>query len=230
MKNLLKLAAITMMVSAISISALAASPMSAQEAEKLAGGVVPTGSVRVSTEYDDGCYEVKYNREDGQERYEVKVNASTKKVVEFDSDLLFVQGAWTTSITEEQAKQAVTGELADAQIQSAVLEWDDGFSEYQVRFKTDALYGKYTVHPETAQILEREIKIGTLSTGDIGLDKARQIAQAQFPGATLVKCKADRDDGRFTYEAELRQGRWEYEVKIDGATGTVLKTERDYDD
>ena len=47
------------------------------------------------------------------------------------------------------------------------------------------------------------------------------------PKATLFKIEFDYDDGRAVYEGELREGRWEYEFKIDASTGEFLKWEKD---
>ena len=44
------------------------------------------------------------------------------------------------------------------------------------------------------------------------------------------KIKLDRDDGRWVYELELRNGRTEYECDINAVTGVILDWESDYDD
>lgn len=68
------------------------------------------------------------------------------------------------------------------------------------------------------------------SEGLITETKAREIAQGRAPGAQVVKCKLDWDDGQYVYEIELREGRTEYECEINAATGAVLKWDVDYDD
>ena len=45
----------------------------------------------------------------------------------------------------------------------------------------------------------------------------------------VVKCELDRDDGRYVYEVELREGRTEYECDVNAVTGVILKWEVDYD-
>lgn len=45
-----------------------------------------------------------------------------------------------------------------------------------------------------------------------------------------MKCELDRDDGRWVYELELRNGRTEYECDINAVTGVILDWESDYDD
>lgn len=239
---------------ALSVTALAAGSMTAAQAEDLAAQYVPEGSEKTWTEYDDGRYEVNFYNSTLQESYEVKVNPATGKVTDFDSSLLDHRGSRTVTLTEEQAGAAVTGELADAEVLSTVLDRDDGYQTYEVRFSADGFYGEYTIHPETGAILERDVKVGTLpgsassstasasalgaaassssspSSGYIGTEKAESIALEKAPGATVVKCKLDREDGRMVYEVEARDGWLEYEFEIDAATGSILKYDAEYDD
>ena len=74
----------------------------------------------------------------------------------------------------------------------------------------------------------------TGTTGDIGADAAKAaalrhagLAESQV---TRLKCERDRDDGRLVYEIEFKSNGWEYEYKIDAASGSVLEHERDWDD
>lgn len=63
----------------------------------------------------------------------------------------------------------------------------------------------------------------------IGLEKAREIALAQIPGATLKEIDFDYDDG-MVYEAELLKDGYEYDLEIDALTGAVVKWEYEEDD
>lgn len=69
------------------------------------------------------------------------------------------------------------------------------------------------------------------SAGDlIPQAEAQAIALGRAPqGARVVKCELDRDDGRYVYEVELREGPAEYECDINAVTGVILKWEVDYD-
>ena len=46
----------------------------------------------------------------------------------------------------------------------------------------------------------------------------------------MVQCKLDRDDGRYVYEIELRNGAAEYECDINAVTGVILDWDTDLDD
>lgn len=322
-------------ISVVSIQAFAAA-LTAQQAKTIAEKHVPFGSVYVTTEVDDGRYEVKFYNEKKLEKYEIDVSRATQKVISFDSELLDDHGARTATLTQEQAKKVVTDEHPGATIQSVTLDRDDGLVEYDVRFTANGYYGEITVHPDTGAVLKRDIQVGTQPTaadvrslisytqaveaalkqvpngvvtdvdldreggtyiygieiykdgleydvalnasngallwnnshadswnipslpsassnasasassrsstpaaspsvssannGYIGFEKAKQIAMAQAPGATVRKCELDFDDGRVKYEVELRNGFWEYDVDVDANTGAILDFDMDYDD
>lgn len=225
----------------LSVSAYATG-LTAEQAKDIAAKYVPAGSVLMKTEIDDGSYELKFVQKDAGTKYEIAVSQITEKIVSFDSEKYDHQGGRTVTISEATAKKAVTDEQKDAEILYAVVDTDDGYSKYKVSFRTKTCFGEYEIHPETGEILERNIKIGEMPTaaslagtqtvsGDIGLDKAKQIVLAKAPaGAYVKKLHLDHDDGKTVYEGELRNGSWEYEFKLDAATGAVLEWDEDYDD
>lgn len=242
-------AALSLMVGSV---ALAASTPE-QLAKKLADSYAPAGTSHLRTKADDGFYEILYSKTD--ETFEYKVSSTGTALVAFESERIDHRGGSAVTITEETAKGKVTAELPKAEILSVNLDRDEEI-EYEVRFKTDTYYGEYTIHPENGTILQRDIVIGTWvstpdgttsatpaakvtpaatttqskSTADIGAEKAKQIALKEVPGATVVKCERDYEHGALVYELELYNGRWEYDIDIDGATGTILKMEKEYDD
>ena len=68
------------------------------------------------------------------------------------------------------------------------------------------------------------------SSNYIGADKAKQIALAKVPGATITDFELDRDGGRAKYEGEMRKDGTEYDFKIDAVTGEILSWKVDKDD
>ena len=70
---------------------------------------------------------------------------------------------------------------------------------------------------------------GSESGGPVDETKAREIALAKAPGATVTKCKRDRENGVEIFEIELRKGAVEYDCEIEIATGRILKWEEDRD-
>lgn len=240
-KNIVLIAGAAALLAALSVSAYAAG-LTAEQAKSIAEKYVPSDSVLVKTEIDDGNYELKFVQKEAETKYEISVSQTTEKIVSFDSEKFDHRGGRTVTISEATAKKAVTDEQKDAEILYAVVDTDDGYNKYKVSFRTKTCFGDYEIHTETGEILERNIKIGEMpvgeslagtqnNSGDIGLDQAKQIVLAKAPaGAYMKKLRFDHDDGKAVYEGELRNGLWEYEFKLDAATGAVLEWEADYDD
>ena len=147
------------------------------------------------------------------------------------------------TITVEQAKSAALThagvDAADAVFLKAQPEWDDGQARYEVEFYAGNVEYDYEIDAVTGAVLsfDRDIEDYVIPTTPvtsdelISMDEAKLIALGQAPeGTTVVQCELDRDDGRYRYELELRNGRTEYECEIDAVTGAVLKWESDYDD
>ena len=68
----------------------------------------------------------------------------------------------------------------------------------------------------------------------ISVDKAKSIALSHAGVASAdvrqIKCELDRDDGMTIYEVEFKAGGYEYDYEINAVTGTILKSEKEWDD
>ncbi len=241
--------------SVCSVGAFAAD-FTEEQAKETAKGYIPSDSMLLRTELDHTTYDFKFYSESRKETYEIEVSRWTGKLVEFESELSGAWGSQAASITAEDAKKSVTSEIKDAEILSSVLDDDDWLKEYDVSFKTDALYGTYEVHPQTGVVLKREIKFietpaaatqpaeqNRVQVADssskstpvrgsslISAKQAQEIALANAPGASVRKCELDYDDGIAVYEIELRNGPIEYEFEINASNGNILDLDIDYDD
>ena len=156
-------------------------------------------------------------------------------------------------ITAEQAKSAALSHAGvsanDAIFVKAGLDWDDGKVHYEVEFYAGNTEYDYDIDAVSGAVLsyDREwddfslkgyqntdSSTGTGSTSQSNLiteAKAKEIALAKAPaGATVVKCKLDRDDGRYVYEIEMRSGYMEYECDINAVTGVIIDWDADWDD
>ena len=112
----------------------------------------------------------------------------------------------------------------------AELDWENGRRVYDVEFYSANKEYDYEIDAKTGEIMSYDYDAEGYapSAGSyISQDAAAKLAQDRAPKATLVKIEFDYDDGRAVYEGELREGRWEYEFKIDAATGEFLKWEKD---
>lgn len=120
------------------------------------------------------------------------------------------------------------------------LDRDDGRMVYEVEFYFGNKEYDYEIDASTGAIVGYDYDIenytipstgntGTSSGNYITREKAQQLAQAKAPNATLVKLEFEYDDGRAVYEGELREGRTEYEFKIDASTGNFIQWEQERD-
>ena len=145
----------------------------------------------------------------------------------------------------EGAKAAA---LADAGVSAAQAvftqveqDYENGTLVYELEFHTATHEYEYEILASTGGVYSRSAEAfqttgaGTGSGGSayIGMDRAKAAAlehagltagQAAFTHASM-----DRDHGKMVYELEFRQGRTEYEYKIDAATGRILEHEMDVD-
>lgn len=147
-------------------------------------------------------------------------------------------------ITVEQAKAAALAhagvKASDAIFVKAGLDWDDGRVCYEVEFYAGNNEYDYEINATTGAVLSADRDWDDFSLGGgsaasqddlISADKAKQIALAKAPdGTTVVKCELDRDDGRYVYEVEMRNGNMEYECDVNAVTGVIVDWEADRDD
>lgn len=151
-------------------------------------------------------------------------------------------------ITVEKAKQAALSHAgvsaANAVFVKAGLDWDDGKVCYEVEFYAGNTEYDYDIDAVTGAVLSYDrdwddfsLKNTSSSSGSTTTDgliseaRAKEIALAKAPsGATVVKCKLDRDDGRYVYEIEMRSGNMEYECDINAVTGVIIDWDADWDD
>ena len=112
-----------------------------------------------------------------------------------------------TLTDDGSAKDAQKGDAAEAQAET------DPSAEAQ----TDA------GSPDGSAVVRTTVD----GTELIGYEEAVRIA-AEDSGATeLAKIKFEYDGRFYDYEVELREGRAEYEYKIDAQTGEIVEAERD---
>ena len=101
----------------------------------------------------------------------------------------------------------------------------------EFEYRVDAFTGKVLSGAANITDSAKTSDQGAVSTADIGQNKAKAIALSgaglKESQVTGLKVERDRDDGRLEYEVEFWFGTTEYDYTIDGATGKVLKAERE---
>ncbi len=145
-------------------------------------------------------------------------------------------------ITAEKAKALALADAGvkeqDALFLKSYLEWEDGKAIYDVEFCAPSGEYDYELDAKTGKVLKKDYECEDYDwdasqdgegaqEGLLTPEEAKTIALTKLPGAKVVKCELDEDDGRWEYELELRLGGVEYECALDAKTGEILKWERD---
>lgn len=212
-------------------SVSAAKITSEEQARQKALQKVPNASVT----------DIDLDREDGTQIYEIELVKGTKKydLVYRVSDGTLLEYGWEkvsvspslsrSIISTDKCRQLALNKVKNGKITSISQKTDDGIDIYKV--KMTAANKQYTLkfHARTGALTEYkwEIVKSSSSDSDIGLEKAKQTALNEVPGASVYKAEADTDDGVRVYEIELVKGDYEYEFKIDAGTGKIIEQDRD---
>ncbi|MCI9418425.1 MAG: hypothetical protein HFG32_00175 [Eubacterium sp.] len=212
---------------------------SVEQAKKAALKKVPSATViKVGADYEDGVrvYEVELLKAGKEHNFEYR--ASDGKLLQYDWEINNppIQDQNKKNISKKAIQKKARNKVKKATVLGTALTYDDGRAEYKVKLSNKSKSYKLVYDAKSGKLLEYEWKL--LASGgssgadgkDIGLEKAKSIAQKKAPGATIVKAKRDTDDGIKVYEIELVQGMYEYDVKIDAKTGKILEFEKDIDD
>ena len=205
-----------------------------------AQAMVPEGSTYLSMEKDDGHPEYKFFHTQTATVYEVTMDAQHGTLRKLESEKLMDDGSRNVTLTETDVKTQVLFLFPDAQDVQISLHKDDSRYVYKVRFDTQLYTAEVKLHPESGVLLEQKLDYTkpvqtTVSTkpasstpsSGITADDAARIAIQKAGGGDIRYVKADRDDGRSTYEGELIFDGYEYEFEIDAESGKILEWDRD---
>lgn len=143
-----------------------------------------------------------------------------------------------SDISEVSARAAALAhagiEEADAYFIKTKLDYDNGKAEYDIEFTAGGRRYEYEIDASSGAVLEYSCEKSPVQPADfISDEKARSIAleyALEYYGVSPeqafgVKTELDEEDGEF--EVKFEANGFEYEVKIDARTGTVLEFEID---
>ena len=150
----------------------------------------------------------------------------------------------SADITEDRAREIALADAglteADTQYLRTKADYDDGRSVYEVEFYADGAEYDYEIAAADGAILSKDYDAEGCapsaaqpagSAGDIGADRAREIALADAglteANTQYLRTRADYDDGRSVYEVEFCADGTEYDYEIAAADGAILS--KDYD-
>lgn len=134
----------------------------------------------------------------------------------------------------------------DVKYINAQIEYDDGRAEYyEVEFTVGKVHYEYEIDLYSGKVLDVSVKNygnyntekppveGTTASGtkNIG-EKAAKAAALSHAGLTesqvkLLKAEYDIDDGVAVYEVDFIYNNYEYDYKINAATGAVIEHEKE---
>ena len=106
---------------------------------------------------------------------------------------------------------------------------NDKTPEYEGELKKGNYKYEISVNAKTGKITEYEKEKIKTSSKYIGTKKAKEIMLKKVPGATIVEFEFDKDDDTPVYEAELKKGKYEYEITVNAITGKIVEFEKDID-
>ncbi|MGL4737190.1 MAG: PepSY domain-containing protein [Cellulosilyticaceae bacterium] len=96
--------------------------------------------------------------------------------------------------------------------------------------ETNAVKAVYA-YPQTDDVTtekpdpEKPVKPGV--DGLLTKDQVISIIQKKFKKVTVIKIELDKEDGKYVYEVEGTDGKFEYEFEIDAKTGKILDMDKD---
>ena len=109
------------------------------------------------------------------------------------------------------------GELVyEVEVRFDGVEYDvyiNATTEEIIRFRED---GRYNVNSASAMP-------PCLTEAEITFERAKAIALERAGGGAVTDIELARNRGRLVYEIEVRNNRQEYDVRIDAATGEILR-------
>ena len=154
------------------------------------------------------------------------------------SDKAYIGAAKAKTLALQHA-----GVTAEALLWAEIdFDYENGAMVYEVEFAVDGCEYDYVLDAVSGGILkaengqtgdhhsETESHHGTEeSAAYLGAEQAKALAleHAGISSASFEKVELDSDGGRAVYEIEFTAGGYEYEYKVDAATGEILKAENE---
>ncbi|WP_213422456.1 PepSY domain-containing protein [Bhargavaea massiliensis] len=145
-------------------------------------------------------------------------------------------------ISADEAKTIAIEAAGGGEVREMELDREDQEYEFEIRgesgeveVKVDAKSGKVLKteqDDEDDEDDEDDDQNDSKAAPDnlIKEEEAIKIAKAKAGSAAeVIESELDEDDGRWNYEVELRDDKFEYEVDIDAENGNIINFEKDED-
>ena len=205
------------------------------DAKQAAKKQVPSAQI-TEIEMKQGAASCEVSMRKGSKEYDLKFPTSDGKLIEYEWELPNTSYSMQNkpAVSNSTIKKKALKQVKKGKIVSIKLKVDDGLQEYKVSLTKGKRQYTLVYNAKNAKLLEYKWKLVSSNAASsnkyIGEQKARKIALAKAPGATVTKFEFDHDDGIAVYEIEMKKDGYEYDVKIDAKTGEVIEFEKEFDD
>ena len=190
---------------------------------------------------DDGriVYEVSIRLTDGFCEVDVAADGTVLEITLRQNTGVSSEGSRYIGRDAAKARALERAGVSEAQASAWKVKFDfeDGGAVYEVEFYADGTKYEMDIDALTGTVTDFDAEREEAPSADgaqLTAQQARDIALAHA-GTTAgevydLKTELDEDDGRLIYEVEFKQGRQEYEYRIDAVSGNILHHEIEIDD
>lgn len=190
---------------------------------------------------DDGriVYEVSIRLTDGFCEVDVAADGTVLEITLRQNTGVSSEGSRYIGRDAAKARALERAGVSEAQASAWKVKFDfeDGGAVYEVEFYADGTKYEMDIDALTGTVTDFDAEREEASSADgaqLTAQQVRDIALAHA-GTTAgevydLKTELDEDDGRLIYEVEFKQGRQEYEYRIDAVSGNILHHEIEIDD
>ena len=211
-------------------------------------------SFEKDTKKDVSVYDVAFTA--GGYDYEYRLSAATGDIIKYekkpDQDTTLAQPIQGEAVDEEKAKEIALAHagLSEGDISGYTCKPDveDGVQVYDIHFRAGDLEYEYEIDPSSGSVRKAETELfdavqlppdakdgkpAAPSGSPVGEDgaKAAALSHAGVTEGDIFgyTCKLDDEDGIQVYEIDFHAGEYEYDYKINAATGAVLKADKEWE-
>ncbi len=173
-----------------------------------------------------------------------------------DQDTTLAQPTQGEAVDEEKAREIALAHagLSEGDISGYTCKPDveDGVQVYDIHFRAGDLEYEYEIDPSSGSVRKAETElfdavqlppdakdgkpaagVAAPSGSPVGEDgaKAAALSHAGLTEGDIFgyTCKLDYEDGVQVYEIDFHAGEYEYDYKINAATGAVLKADKEWE-
>ncbi len=217
---------------------------SVQEAVDMASERFEGTATGVELDEDDGVYYYEIEMENGEDEYEVKINADDLSISEEeidredDKEAAREEQRKTTTETDSQsigmdeAVQIAKDKVGGGDVTDKEFDKDD--NDYEIELVYDGSEYDVEINATTGEVtdIDQENKSDREYTNNIEFEgefisseEALNIALDAVGGGTVDEWDLDKEDNEFDIEIDYDGS--EYEVEIHATTGKVIDVEQD---